>query len=271
MDQAQHLATSRHNLTDEAYQTERHLAARCLYDHQTPTWDLPALASGLIAGHRPHDILEVGCGDGLYVEKLRSDFPRARVIAADLSKSIMQGIEDPRVVADIHALPFSDHSFDAVLAMHMLYYVPDIPQAITELARLCRPGGLTVVSTVAEQDKAEIDALWAKASALVNGRPIPTQAPRMAPLGFTLDNAPDLLRKSFTEVQSADMQSRITLTHAAPLLAHLESQRSFIDLSDAEFAETLNTARMLAEGQIAERGMFTTNCHVGFVVARQPR
>jgi SAM-dependent methyltransferase len=50
-------------------------------------------------------------------------------------------------VADARALPFPDASFDAVLACHMLYHVPDRARAYAEVKRVLRPGGRFVAAT----------------------------------------------------------------------------------------------------------------------------
>ena len=49
--------------------------------------------------------------------------------------------------ADATALPFEDGSFDAVIAMHMLYHVPDPAKAIAEMHRVLKPDGFLAVTT----------------------------------------------------------------------------------------------------------------------------
>jgi ubiquinone/menaquinone biosynthesis C-methylase UbiE len=43
--------------------------------------------------------------------------------------------------ADAQALPFRDASFDAVIANHMLYHVPDISRSLGEVRRVLKPSG----------------------------------------------------------------------------------------------------------------------------------
>jgi SAM-dependent methyltransferase len=45
------------------------------------------------------------------------------------------------VQASIEALPFVDDAYDAVVALTVLYTVPDDARALDELARVTRPGG----------------------------------------------------------------------------------------------------------------------------------
>jgi ubiquinone/menaquinone biosynthesis C-methylase UbiE len=47
-------------------------------------------------------------------------------------------------------LPFSGESFDAVLCQSALFFFPDLDLALTEMARVVRPGGVVVIQTYAE-------------------------------------------------------------------------------------------------------------------------
>lgn len=44
-------------------------------------------------------------------------------------------------------LPLGDGGVDVVLAMHMLYHVPDVPAPVAELRRIVKPGGTLLAST----------------------------------------------------------------------------------------------------------------------------
>jgi ubiquinone/menaquinone biosynthesis C-methylase UbiE len=48
---------------------------------------------------------------------------------------------------DASALPFEEGSFDAVIAMHMLYHLPDPAKGIAETYRMLKPGGFLAVTT----------------------------------------------------------------------------------------------------------------------------
>jgi len=48
--------------------------------------------------------------------------------------------------ANAKRLPFPDASFDGVVSYNALHHVDDPRRAITEMFRVCRPGGLVVVS-----------------------------------------------------------------------------------------------------------------------------
>lgn len=48
------------------------------------------------------------------------------------------------IVADIGSLPFRDSSLDALCTRHVLEHLPNLGQAVTEIVRCTRPGGLGI-------------------------------------------------------------------------------------------------------------------------------
>jgi SAM-dependent methyltransferase len=89
------------------------------------------------------DVLELGSGYGQLARALE---PRARsYCCVDLDPDMFQALgEDMRrlaVVADIHALPFADGSFDTVLANNVLEHTYDPLLCLREVRRVLRPGG----------------------------------------------------------------------------------------------------------------------------------
>ncbi|MCB2154881.1 methyltransferase domain-containing protein [bacterium] len=55
-------------------------------------------------------------------------------------------LDFPRIVADTENLPFADASFDVVFTRSSLHHVKDLPAALAEMARVCRPGGQLIVA-----------------------------------------------------------------------------------------------------------------------------
>lgn len=92
------------------------------------------------------EVLEVGCGTGLLLDRVA---PRAkRAVGVDISagmlqKAVERGLEVAQ--ADAAALPFADASFDLVYSFKVLAHVEQIDAALKEAARVTRPGGHLVL------------------------------------------------------------------------------------------------------------------------------
>ncbi len=102
------------------------------------------------------DVLEIGIGTGRIALPLLAQ--GINVTGVDISPRMVEqleakyatGLNDPSVslmgrlavqIADMTALPFSDDSFDAVIAVHVLHLVPEWRKALDEALRVLVPGG----------------------------------------------------------------------------------------------------------------------------------
>jgi SAM-dependent methyltransferase len=89
--------------------------------------------------HDVRDVLDVFCGARPYDDLVPHG---ARIVAIDIEGN-PYGVAD--VVTD-EFLPFPDESFDLVMCIQALYYLPDPARAVSEIRRVLRPGGTTLVS-----------------------------------------------------------------------------------------------------------------------------
>jgi SAM-dependent methyltransferase len=106
---------------------------------------LPHLRPGM-------SLLDVGCGPGTITVDLAARLDPARVTALEQTDSalglaraeaeIQQRKNIDFVVGDVHDLDFPDDTFDVVHAHQVLQHVGDPVQALREMRRVCRPGGL---------------------------------------------------------------------------------------------------------------------------------
>jgi len=89
------------------------------------------------------DILEVGCGTGLIMQRVQA-FAH-HVQGVDLSPGMLahaqaRGLDV--VQGSATELPFADNHFDVTYSFKVLAHVPDIERALSEMARVTRPGGV---------------------------------------------------------------------------------------------------------------------------------
>lgn len=68
------------------------------------------------------------------------------------------------VNADMMAVPFRDHSFDRVIAVHVFHLIEEWQQAVREILRVLRPGGMLVQcwDEYGESDVPAINEEWGK-------------------------------------------------------------------------------------------------------------
>jgi len=85
-------------------------------------------------------IIDVGAGTGAATRHLQQRYPRAQIIAIDLSPPMLSWLPDgiARVIGDVSALPIASGSVDLVV-VHNAPFAPD------ELYRIVRPGGVIAV------------------------------------------------------------------------------------------------------------------------------
>lgn len=97
-------------------------------------------------------ILEVGVGTGLALPL----YPRhCRVVGIDLSAGMlekarervrMHGLDNVELLRmDAGQMEFPDDSFDTVMAAYVVTAVPDYRKVVTEMIRVCRPGGRIIM------------------------------------------------------------------------------------------------------------------------------
>ncbi|MBT8227071.1 MAG: class I SAM-dependent methyltransferase [Dactylosporangium sp.] len=264
-----HASTDRRVIAGEAYGTGTHLAARQrLYQAQRPRHDLPAIAATHLADVTG-TVADIGCGNGWYLRHLRQHRPDLTVVGVDLSAGILANLRPPLVVADAQALPFASGSFQAVLAMHMLYHLPDSDAGLRELTRVLTSGGTLIVSTNARADKRELDQLWSQAAADVLGTP---EGPHRISLSdrFPLDDAPAHLAQHFDDVRLVDLRGVISVTEPAPVIAHFASYQAWAADSGVPFIATLARAEQRLTETIERDGAFTITCQSGMLICRAP-
>jgi ubiquinone/menaquinone biosynthesis C-methylase UbiE len=97
----------------------------------------------------PHRLLDVGCGTGHHMALLRSR--GFDVAGVDGSVEMLEHARrhNPNAEirqSDVEELPFESASFDYVLCVEVLRYLPRVERSIAEIARVLRPGGTALVT-----------------------------------------------------------------------------------------------------------------------------
>lgn len=102
-------------------------------------------------------LLEVGCGEGLFLTALRGRNQKVFLFGIDIWETIIERARErfrERAITDISvrqgdacALPFEDGWFDATVCMNVLFNLPGeavAREAIAEMARVTKPNGRVI-------------------------------------------------------------------------------------------------------------------------------
>jgi SAM-dependent methyltransferase len=125
-----------------------------------------SLTLGVASLLRLGDVLDVGSGEGAAASALA---PHCRSLTCvDVNARLVETArirlaKYPHVraqVADVHALPFDDASFDDVLVFHTLTYARHPSRALEECARVLRPGGRLVLLCLDQHKQHEVTARY---------------------------------------------------------------------------------------------------------------
>ncbi len=86
-------------------------------------------------------MLDLCCGTGEALRRLRADFAPRLAVGLDLFRGHLRRAERPVVQGDAFRTPFRSGSFDLVMVRHVLQALPDPVGLLREARRLLAPGG----------------------------------------------------------------------------------------------------------------------------------
>jgi len=130
-----------------------------------PLHELNPLRLRYIEGAAPLEqrrVVDVGCGGGILAEAMARR--GARVLGVDLAPAVLEVAElhalESRIAVEYRAVSAEDLAlerpggFDLATCMEMLEHVPEPAAVLAALARLVRPGGDVIVSTLNRHPRA---------------------------------------------------------------------------------------------------------------------
>jgi SAM-dependent methyltransferase len=117
-------------------------------------WRTAENSAGYLVARLPADalVLDIGCGPGTITVDLAARVPDGQVTGIDAAQDVLATARQeadrrgqPNVrfeTGDVYHLAFADGTFDVVHAHQVLQHLSDPVAALTEMRRVCRPGGL---------------------------------------------------------------------------------------------------------------------------------
>jgi ubiquinone/menaquinone biosynthesis C-methylase UbiE len=181
-------------------------------------------------------VLELGCGSGEMWRQCADRIPADwDITLTDLSDGMLDSAWRNLVVTgrsfkfervDAQSIPYTDETFDTVIANHMLYHVPDRRMALKEMQRVLKHDGALFMTTVAENHMKE---MWNWIERASGGRQ------GMTALTFTLENGKEQLREFFSRVELTHYPDGLRVTDVSMIMTYIRSMTSTADLQENEF------------------------------------
>ncbi len=228
MSSPNHVLASRRN-----YATEAFLKLRQQIDTQytQPTLDPTAWLIERHTWRGDERVLDVGAGVSQYAPLLRERLPDVEYVALDRSAGMLRASQagSTPINADALALPFADHTFDVVMAQHMLHHIEALDTALDEIKRVLKPDGVVIVSTHAHDSLRQYQELIRRALLLLSTPGQPYRHPQPIHAGFTLENGTIHLARRFYALVRHDLPGALVFPTADPAITYIETLRHFYE------------------------------------------
>jgi SAM-dependent methyltransferase len=99
------------------------------------------------------DVLSVGCGPGVILRAVANLNSSIRATGIDVSEGRLQQAKEKNrensrvqfVCGDAQSMEFQSNSFDLVYCRMLLQYLKQKERAVSEMARVCKPGGTVLL------------------------------------------------------------------------------------------------------------------------------
>jgi ubiquinone/menaquinone biosynthesis C-methylase UbiE len=103
------------------------------------------------AGFTPTGILDIGCGTGRLLRRMRVRWPAAILVGVDVSEGMVAQAREQTPGATIYQapaerMPLEDYSVDLVTSTASFHHWSDQAKGVREAARVLRRGGLFILA-----------------------------------------------------------------------------------------------------------------------------
>lgn len=212
----------------EQYKNDKNLNARKnLHSYNINKIDWDKWCYKQIDFKKNSRVLEIGCGTGKIWEKNKEDIDETLdITVSDFSKNMLKiakqklkAIDRKFNFQEINAenIPYDDNTFDIVIAEHMIYLVPNMEQALSEIKRVLVPGGVFYVTSNSNESMKELNELVNDfdSNSGLNSNGYSTR--------FELENGKEILKKYFNKVDVEILDGKIIVDNPKPIVEYKAS------------------------------------------------
>lgn len=212
-------------------------------------------------------ILELGCGPGRLWGQNLDRLPAGwKVTLGDLSPGMVEQARQNLATSghpfafeqfDAQAVPYADGSFDAVIAGHMLFHIPDREKTYAEVKRVLKPSGLFYATANSRDHMRQVMELEDRLGIVGGVKTFRASA------DFFLENGGAELAAWFPRVTLRRHEELLLVTEAQPLIAYILSVVGGSGLA----VGTLDRLRDTVEAEIRNQGAFRIDRLSGLFIA----
>lgn len=256
----------------------KHDGTKMVSGRSLETWAL-----GLVPVKAVAKILDAGCGWGRFTWPLIETFAltSTNVTGIDTSLGMLETAAEEGqrrrrrpafASADIQALPFPPGYFDAAMANHVLYHLPDIHKGVGELARVLKEDGWLLATT--NSDDVQVPVLefhYAALDELSIGHNSGGHS------SFSMENGGEILGAGFSNVDRHFFDDETRYTSADQFLASYKTigrYRNLLareDINPEKKRQLQVLVRQRAEEVISRTGELRSPVRMGAFVCTGPR
>ncbi len=192
----------------------------------TQTYDWQRWVFDSIQAKPRSRILEIGCGPArLWLNNFDRIPKNWHITLSDFSPGMLQEAQQNLQAVrhdftfqqfDAQSIPFKEKSFDIVIANHMLYHVPDLHKALSEIRRVLTLKGRFYASTGGLKHLREIGDIVRRVEPSYHGGSVPRDA-------FNLEHGGEDLSRWFSHVTMREIDDALVVTETEPLVAFILS------------------------------------------------
>ncbi len=174
-----------------------------------------------------NNILELACGNGaLWVKNSDCILNDTNIILTEIFENMINeakiNLNDSSgrfkfMLANLNKLPFEDNSFDIVIANHILFFMKDLDEVLSEIKRVLKPGGCVYCSTIGESNMKELDKLMHSFSSNIVLHEDKLYSK------FGLENGEEILQRYFGQVERRLYNDELIVNDTNGILEYIYS------------------------------------------------